>query len=92
MKTSILKANERASDDLWKQFQALNVEKEWKESGIEFRKKEITEHDGQELKPGSFEIRYTKMIDGIRKGRTVFLFLKKQDCNLIQWDEKYITI
>lgn len=93
LKSSVLKANEKLALSLWADFQVLNEAKEWKENGVEFRKKDILQDtDGTKLKKGSFEIRYTKMIDGKRKGKAIFRFLKKDFGNKIQWNEKFVTI
>lgn len=93
MKTSILKADQAAALKCWDDFKALNEEEDWKSNGVEFRKKEITEDkDGTLLKKGSFEIRYTKMIDGVRKGKVIFRFLIREFDKEIQWDEKFVTI
>lgn len=92
MKTSVLKANEQAALDAWDQFKALNEKEDWKKNGVEFRKQELTEFEGATLKKGSFEVRYTKLIDGKRKGKAVFRFLKKTIGNEVQWDERFITI
>lgn len=92
MNISTLKADERAANDAWLQFQALNSAKDFKDNGVEFKRKEITEHENQQVEPGSFEIRYTRVIDGIRKGKVVFRFLKNKNWNTVQWDEKFITI
>lgn len=92
-KKSVLKANEEEALKLWSSFQVLNNKEDWKVNGVEFRKKDIlTDTDGVRLKPGSFEIRYTKIIDGVRKGKAIFRFLKREIGNEIQWNEKFVTI
>lgn len=93
LKKSVLKADEKAALKCWENFQSLNNKEDWKNNGVTFRKKELTEDkDGTPLKKGSFEIRYTKLIDGVRKGKAVFRFLKKGAGNEIQWNEKFVTI
>lgn len=93
LKKSVLKANEKEALKLWSTFQALNNKEDWKANGVEFRKKDIlTDTDGAHLKTGSFEIRYTKVIDGVRKGKAIFRFLKREIGNEIQWNEKFVTI
>ena len=93
MKTSVLKANEELALKCWIDFKAINKKEDWKNHGVEFKKKDLTEDkDGTPLKKGSFEIRFTRIVDGVRKGRAVFRFLKKNCGNEIQWDEKFVTI
>lgn len=92
MKASVLKANETAALKCWEDFKAMNEKPDWKNNGVEFRKKDIAEIEGVSFKKGSFEIRYTKMVDGVRKGRTIFRFLKKEIGNEVQWDERFVTI
>lgn len=93
LKESVLKANESAALKCWDDFRSLNEQEDWKNHGVEFRKKDLTEDkDGAPLKRGSFEIRYTKVIDGVRKGKVVFRFLKRKPGNVIQWDERFVTI
>ncbi len=93
LKRSVLKANEEAAIKLWQNFQSLNNDENWKNNGVEFRKKDIlSDADGANLKTGSFEIRYTKVIDGVRKGKAIFRFLKREIGNEIQWNEKFVTI
>lgn len=93
LKTSVLKANEELAIRCWIDFKALNEKEDWKSNNVEFRKKDLTEDkDGTPLKKGSFEIRFTKVIDGVRKGKAVFRFLKREPGNVIQWDERFVTI
>lgn len=93
LKKSVLKANEKLALALWEDFQKLNNEKDWKDNGVEFRKRDLVEDtDGTKLKKGSFEIRYTKMIDGTRKGKAIFRYLKKDISSIIYWNEKFVTI
>jgi len=93
MKVSVLKADEEKALKCWSDFKELNEREDWKSNGVEFRKKELTtDTDGARLKEGSFEIRFTKMVDGVRKGKPVFRFLKRGIGNEIQWDEKFVTI
>jgi hypothetical protein len=80
MRTSVLKANEKAALKCWSDFQSINENEGWKSKGVEFIKKELTsDANGAPLKDGSFEIRYTKVIDGVRKGKAIFRFLKKRN-------------
>lgn len=93
METSVLKANEESAIRCWIDFKALNEKEDWKSHGVEFRKKDLTEDkDGAPLKKGSFEIHYTQLFYGVRKGKAVFRFLKKNCGNEVQWDEKFVTI
>lgn len=93
LKRSVLKANEQAALKCWEHFQTLNNKEDWKNNGVEFRKKELTEDkDGTPLKKGSFEIRYTRLVDGVRKGKAVFRFLRRNAGNEIQWNENFVTI
>lgn len=93
MKTSVLKADEKLALKCWNDFAALNEKEDWKSHGVEFKKKDLMEDkDGSPLKKGSFEIRYTRLVDGVRKGRAVFRFLKRKPGNVIEWDEKFVTI
>jgi len=92
MKTTVLRADERTANKVWREFESLNTKADYLERGIIFKRKELTEYDGLPLKKGSFEIRYTKIIDGVRKGKVIFRLLKKDIGLEIQYDEKFITI
>lgn len=92
MKSSVLKANEKLAKDLIANFRDMNTRPEYKRAGVEFWKKDIETYNDEVLKSGSFEIRLIKMVDGRRKGKTIFRFLKKEIGNEIQWNENFITI
>lgn len=93
LKKSVLKADKNLANQCWIDFQKLNEKEDWKKNGVEFRKKELTEDkDGTKVKKGSFEIRYTRMVDGVRKGRAVFRYVKTDIGSYVEWDEKFVTI
>lgn len=93
MKISVLKANKSKAENLWKVFQKMNSQMDSKIHGIEFIRKELTEdNNGSKVLKGSFEILYTKTVDGKKKERVIFRFLIHEIGKEIQWDEKCITM
>lgn len=90
MKTSVLKANERAANELFAHFQKENQRLT---NGRMFIRKEVSENKetGEKYLKGSFIIRYVHA-DNQALGITVFKFLKTKIGKKIEWDERFCTI
>lgn len=90
MKTSVLKANERAANNLFAHFEKENEDLT---NGRMFIRKDISENKetGEKYKKGSFIIRYVH-IDNTALGITVFRFLKTKIGKRIEWNERFCKI
>lgn len=90
MKTSVIKADEKAANQLFADFQKENTKLT---DGTTFIKKSVTRNKetGEEYIDGSFIIRRVKL-ESPEKGVTIFRFLKTEINNRIEWDERYCTI
>ncbi len=90
MKTSVLKANEKAASDLFAHFEKENQRLT---NGRMFIRKEISRNKetGEEYKKGSFIIRYVRISEP-EKGITIFRFIKTSIGKRIEWDDRFCTI
>ena len=90
MKTSVLKANERAANNLFAHFEKENEDLT---NGRMFIRKDISENKetGEKYLKGSFIIRYVR-VENPKMGVTIFRFIKRKIGNKIEWDERFCII